>query len=240
MTTREQRLNATFVDLADTLVRHFDVNDLLHRLASACVELLSGDEAGIVIVDSAERLRVVGSSSEQLRLLELFEVQNEEGPCLDAYRHGTQVTDPDLTVPGTWPRFRDRAVRDGYRSVDAVPMRLRDTTIGALNILHYRTGGLTDEDRATAQALADVATIALMQERTVTESQELARHLRRALDGQVAVEQAKGMLAERGSLAVGEAFELMRTYARNHNHRLVDVAGAVLARELDLPVLRKG
>ena len=112
--------------------------------------------------------------------------------------------------------------------MDAVPLRLRDTHLGALNLLHYGAGGLSPADLAAAQALADVATIALLQERTITESHTVARHLRRALDGQVAVEQAKGMLAERTGLQVGDAFELMRTHARNHNHRLVDVAEALL------------
>lgn len=234
MVTREQRLNAAFVDLADTLVRDFDVNDLLHRLASACVDLLAGDEAGILLGDDGGRLRVLGSSSEQLRLLELFEVQNEQGPCLDAYRHGVAASDADLNLPGRWPRFRARAVREGYRAVDALPMRLRDTTVGALNILHFRPGGLDAADRATAQALADVATIALIQERSVAESQVVARNLRRALEGQVAVEQAKGMLAERTGMEVGEAFEKMRRHARNGNLRLVDVASAVLDGSLDL------
>jgi GAF domain-containing protein len=240
MSTREQQLNATFVALADTLVSDFDVNDLLYRLAGACVDVLACDEAGIMIADASEVLRVVGSSSEQLRLLELFEVQNQEGPCLDAYRRGEVVRDADLTVPGDWPRFRERAVRDGYRAVDAVPMRLRDSTIGALNILHYAPGGLSDVDLTTAQALADVATIGLIQQRTVHESQEIAGHLRRALDGQVAVEQAKGMVAERSGQTVGDSFELMRTFARNHNRRLVDVAAAVLSGDLDLPTLRAG
>ena len=199
--TREERLTAAFVGLADTLVRDFDVNDLLYRLAGSCVDLLEGDEAGILLADANGRLRVLGSSSEQLRLLELFEVQNEEGPCLDAYRNGVMASDADLTRPGPWPRFRERAVREGYRAVDALPMRLRETTVGALNILHFRPGGLSPEDLAAAQGLADVATIALIQERTATESQTLARHLRRALEGQVAVEQAKGMLAERAGLA---------------------------------------
>lgn len=234
MVTRAQRLNEAFVDLADTLVRDFDVNDLLYRLADACVELVGADEAGILLGDGSGRLRVIGSSSEQLRLLELFEVQNEEGPCLDAFRDGVAASEPDLTGSGRWPRFRVRAVREGYRAVDALPLRLRDTTVGALNILHFRPGGLDAADRATAQALADVATIALIQERSVAENQVVARNLRRALEGQVAVEQAKGMLAERTGMEVGEAFETMRTHARNGNLRLVDVAGAVLDGTLDL------
>ena len=140
--------------------------------------------------------------------------------------------DADLALDGPWPRFRSRATEAGYRSVDAVPLRLRDTHLGALNLLCYRTGGLSDVDLAAAQALADVATIALLQERTIVESQSIARHLRHALDGQVAVEQAKGMLAERTGLSVGDAFELMRTHARNHNDCLVEVAEALLVGRL--------
>ena len=227
MTTRERDLNAAFVGLTDTLVQDFDVTDLMYRLAATCVEILGGDEAGILLVDGRERLRVMGSSSEQLRLLELFEVQSEQGPCLDAYQDGVAVHDPDLAVEGPWPLFRARATSNGYRSVDALPMRLRDSVIGALNVLCYHEGGLDERDRAAAQALADVATIALLQERAATESQTVAEHLRRALDGQVVVEQAKGMLAERTGLSVGEAFELMRGFARSHNRRVVEVATAV-------------
>lgn len=238
MRTRERDLNAAFVGLTDTLVQDFDVTDLMYRLAATCVEILGGDEAGILLVDGRERLRVMGSSSEQLRLLELFEVQNEEGPCLDAYHDGLAVHDDDLVVEGLWPRFRVRAVDSGFRSVDAVPMRLRDTVIGALNVFCYAEGGLDERDRAAAQALADVATIALMQERAVTESQTVAEHLRRALDGQVVVEQAKGMLAERMGLSVGDAFEVMRGFARSHNRRVVEVASAVIEGRLDQTAIR--
>lgn len=233
MVTREQRLNAAFVALTDTLVHDFDVTDLLYRLAGTCVDVLGGDEAGILISDGNGTLRVVGSSSEELRLLELFEVQNEEGPCLDAFRNGQVIRSADLEAEGNWPRFQRRALEVGFRSVDAVPLRLRDTTIGALNILRHDPGGLGDADLSASQALADVATIALVQERTLAESQEIARHLRRALDGQVAVEQAKGMVAARTGLQVGEAFQRIRQYARHGNHRIVDVAEAILAGRLD-------
>lgn len=238
MTTRERELSQAFVSLADTLVRDFDVTDLMHRLASACVEVLGGDAAGILLADGRDIMRVMGSSSEEMRLLELFEIQNDEGPCTDAYRDGAPVHDPDLSLDGPWPRFRARALAVGYRSVDAVPMRLRDTVIGALNVLGYREGGLDERDRAAAQALADVATIALLQERAVTESQTVAEHLRRALNSQVVVEQAKGVLAERTGLSVGDAFELMRSFARSNNRRVVDVATAVTTGRLDPSAMR--
>lgn len=232
MTGRERELNATFVALTDTLVGDFDANDLMYRLTEACVDLLGADAAGILLADAHGTLRVLGSSSERLRLLELFELQNHEGPCLDAHAHGVAVHDADLAGPGPWPDFRARAVSDGFRSVHALPMRLRTTVIGALNILRFEPGGLGDPDLAAAQALTDVATIALIQDRTVTESRAMAEHLRRALNGQVAVEQAKGMLAERSGQSVGEAFELMRAFARRNQALLVDVASRVLAGDL--------
>lgn len=238
MISREERLNAAFVALADTLVSDFDVNGLLYQLASACVDLLDCDQAGILIADASQHLRVVGSSSEALRLLELFELQSNEGPCLDAYRSGVVVREPDLTAAGGWPRFRTRAVSEGFRAVDAMPMRLRGSVLGAVNVLHRRTGGLNAADLATAQALADVATIALVQERSLANMTDVAINLRRALAGQVAVEQAKGMLAERAGVSIGEAFELLRSYARRNNRRLVDVAGELLAGELAVRTLQ--
>lgn len=221
---REARLSQTLVELADTLVRDFDVVDFLHTLARSAVELLDVDAAGLVLADQSGRLRVVASSSEEARLLELVEVQNDEGPCLDCYRTGTPVVEEQLDSTDRWPRFRQEALASGFHSVEAAPMRLRDEVIGALNLFRRSSGRLSDTDSAIGRALADVATIGLLQERSVREARVLAEQLQTALNSRVVIEQGKGVVAERGGLSMESAFEVLRTYARNHNRRLAEVA----------------
>ena len=132
-TTREGLVSHTFLQLADTLVDDFDIIDLLTILADRCLELVDADAAGILLVDSDGNLRVMAASSEQARLLELFQLQNEEGPCLEAYSSGQAVINTDLRVAlEQWPRFTPYAVSAGFESAYALPLRLRGTVIGAL------------------------------------------------------------------------------------------------------------
>ena len=228
----------TFVELADTLVTGFDVVDLLHVLATRCVELLDVSGAGLLLADQTGKLRVIASSAEQARLLELFEVQNEEGPCLDCYRTGTRVLEPDLESTERWPQFAREAVAAGFRSVLAIPLRLRNDVIGALNLFGADTGRPGDNDVAIAQALADVATIGLLQERAVRQARVLAEQLQGALNNRVVIEQAKGVLAERAGVEMDKAFALLRTYARVHNLLLADVARAVIHGRLSVAELQ--
>jgi GAF domain-containing protein len=227
--TREERLTQTFVELADSLVDDFDVVDLLTVLADRCVEVLDVSAAGLMLAAADGALRGVASSSDAMRVLELFELQAQEGPCLDAHRTGQPVVNQDLiTVNGRWPRFAPVALEAGFRSVHALPMRLRGATIGALNLFRSTAGGLDDLDLAAAQAMADIATIAILQHRAATESQLLNEQLSLALDSRVVIEQAKGVLAERAGLDMEQAFARLRGHARNHNLRLADVAHAVI------------
>jgi transcriptional regulator with GAF, ATPase, and Fis domain len=231
---REQQVAAAFVDLADTLVDDFDVLDFLHALAEHCVALLDVDAAGLVIADPAGLLRVAASSSEQVRVLELFELQNEEGPCLECYRTGVPVSADDLDDPDSgWTRFAAVTRTAGFRSVVALPLRLRDQTIGALNMFRVHPGPLTPAHRSLGQALADVATIGILQERGARRQEQLARQLQEALSSRVIIEQAKGVLAERRGVHVDEAFRVLRQYARSKGERLSDVAQRVIQRELD-------
>lgn len=226
---REALLARTLVELADTLVADFDVVELLTRLADRCVEVLGVSAAGLMLAGPDGELRVMASSSEAMRLLELFELQAEEGPCLDCYRSGQAVTGQDLaTAGGRWPRFSTEALAAGFGSVQALPMRLRGTVIGALNLFHLETGEIPAADVEGAQALADVATIAILQHRASLEAQVLNQQLQHALNSRIVIEQAKGMVAERAGLNMQMAFSALRTYARNHNLRLVDVAGAII------------
>ncbi|MGC9960568.1 MAG: GAF and ANTAR domain-containing protein [Acidimicrobiales bacterium] len=235
---REALLARTLVELADTLVADFDVVELLTRLADRCVEVLDVGAAGLMLAAPDGDLRVMASSSEAMRLLELFELQSREGPCLDCYLTGQPVVNQNLAiVNGRWPRFAPEALAAGFRSVHALPMRLRGSVIGALNLFHVEPGEMRPDDVEAAQALADVATIAILQHRATLEAQVLNEQLHHALNSRIVIEQAKGMVAERENLDMEQAFFTLRNHARNHNLRLVEVAGAVIAGSLPVSAL---
>lgn len=235
---RESLLARTFVELADTLVADFDVVELLTLLTDRCVEVLDVGAAGLMLVAPGGELRVMASSSEAMRVLELFELQAQEGPCLDCFRTGVPVVNQDLAAAnGRWPQFAPEALASGFRSVHALPMRLRGTVVGALNLFHVEPGEMREADVDAAQALADVATIAILQHRAVHEAQVVNDQLHHALNSRVVIEQAKGMVAEREGLNMEEAFAKLRSHARNHNLRLVDVAHQVIGGTLPSSML---
>jgi len=229
------------IEIADTLVDDFDVVELLTTLVDRCVEVLDISAAGIMLVAPEGDLRVMTSSSDTMRVVELFELQAQEGPCLDCYRTGKPVLNQDLaTVNGRWPRFSVIALEAGFRAADAVPMRLRGQIIGALNLFRSEPGSLSDDDVLIAQALADIATIALLQHREAIETQVVNDQLNHALNSRIVIEQAKGMTAEHGQLDMQQAFARLRNHARNHNFRLVEVAtdivnGTLTPGSLDAP-----
>ena len=224
------KLAQTFVTLADTLVDDFDVLDLLHTLAARCAELLDVAAVGLLLADSEGQLRVTVASREDARLLELFQIQNEEGPCLECYRTGERVRAFDLEGEETrWPRFSAVAVGQGYSAVVALPLRLRGQVIGAMNLFGDSGGTtITEEDIPVAQALADVATIAILQDRLAQDRNVLTEQLQFALNSRVAIEQAKGALANKLEIGTDEAFALLRGRARNTRRRLVEVAHEVV------------
>jgi GAF domain-containing protein len=223
--TTETTLARTMVELADTLVDDFDIVDLFTLLTNRCVEMLDVAAAGLMVVAPEGDLRVMASSSEAMRLLELFELQSEEGPCLDCFRTGQPVLNLDLATATTrWPHFAARAVKAGFRSTDSVPMRLRGEVIGALNLFGTQQKALDAADITVAQAFADVATIAILQHRAAHDAQVLSEQLHHALNSRILIEQAKGMLAERSHLDMSQAFAHLRDYARRHNLLLANVA----------------
>lgn len=239
MQDREQWLAATLVALADTLTGDFDAFEFLSTLVERIQELIDASEVGLVLVDRQGRLRVMASSTERMRLLELFEVQTNEGPCLDGYRSGEAVLNVDLDGTGArWPVFTPMARSAGFRMVHALPMRLRDQVIGAANIFHSTLVTIGEDDAHLAQALADVATIGLLQERAVHGATDLAGQLQRALNERVVIEQAKGAVAERAGVDMDTAFGWLRRYARSNSLRLADVALAVVERTLSVEALR--
>src|SRR6202049_4715882 len=220
-------LSATFVELTDTMVAGFDVIDFLHVLTDRSVQLLGASAAGLLLADPRGELRVVAASSEAARLLELFQLQNDQGPCLDCFRAGRPVSAADLAAEAQrWPRFAATAQQAGFAAVQALPMRLRDQVIGALNLFRAVPGAFDPADIRIGQALADVATISLLHERDARHSDTLNEQLQTALNSRVIIEQAKGKLAERLGIDVDQAFALLRDQARNRNQRLSDLARA--------------
>jgi transcriptional regulator with GAF, ATPase, and Fis domain len=224
-----QQLSDTFVELTDTMVAGFDVIDFLHLLTDRSVLLLDVSAAGLLLADPRGDLRVVAASNEAARLLELFQLQNDQGPCLDCYRSGQPVQAPELAAEaGRWPRFAPAALQAGFAAVQALPMRLREQVIGALNLFRAEPGAFDPADVRVGQALADVATISLLHERSMRLSDALNEQLQTALNSRVVIEQAKGKLAERLGLDMDQAFNLLRDYARNRNLRLSDLAQAFI------------
>jgi transcriptional regulator with GAF, ATPase, and Fis domain len=225
----EQQLAEAFVEVADTLVDDFDLMEFLHLLTDRCVRLLDVSAAGLLLTDQRGALQLVAASSEQTRLLELFQIQADQGPCLDCFRTGRPVAVADLAAASDrWPRFVVEARRAGFAAVHALPMRLRTDVIGALNLFSTDPDSLGEHTVRLGQALADVATIGLLQARAIRRRDTLAEQLQTALNTRILIEQAKGVIAERRHLDMDESFSLLRNSARHRNRRLSDLARAVV------------
>jgi GAF domain-containing protein len=233
--SREARASAAFVALTDTLVDDFDLDDLLHTLIDACLDLLEADAGGLLLADPKGDLRLLASSVEEVEVVEVVQLSASAGPCLDSFRTGEQVSIADVERDATaWPDFRRAALRQGYRSVHATPLRLRGQVIGTLNLFGARTGAMPPEDVALAQALADAATIAILQERGTRRLERLSAQLQGALESRVVVEQAKGLVAQSLGVDLDAAFAILRRHARSSNQNLHAVATAVTQRRIVL------
>jgi GAF domain-containing protein len=220
--TRESDLLQSVVDIADTLVSDYDVVDMLTGVASRCVSLLDVSAAGVMLASPSGSLGLVASSSEAMRLLELFELQAQEGPCLDAFQTSAPVGQEDLRAgAGRWPLFSAEAVQAGFRSVLALPLRWRDATLGALNLFRTTSEPMPEADVIVARAFADLAALSITQHRATASAQRLI------------IEQAKGVISERAGVDVAEAFSRLRAYARSGNRRLTEVAQAAVDGSLD-------
>ncbi|HEX4832406.1 MAG TPA: GAF and ANTAR domain-containing protein [Trebonia sp.] len=229
--TVDTRLVQAFVELADTLVAGYDLMEFLETLTGRCVELLEVDAAGLLLADNMGALRLVAASTEQARVVELFQLQNDQGPCLECYRGGRAVSVSDIAAKAAaarWPQFAAAAGEMGFSGVHAIPMRLRDQVIGTLNLFRVARGALDPAVLVAATALVDVATIGILQERAVRQQEVVASQLQVALNSRVLIEQAKGVLAERLRITPDEAFAVMRQFSRDRNHPLTGLAGDII------------
>lgn len=234
-TPREYELARAFVTLADTLVADYDVVDLLQNLVDTSVALLNSDAGGLLLADEYGALTLVASTSEETNLVELLQIESNQGPCVEAFRGGELIEVPDIRTEGdTWPDFRAGALAQGFHAVVAVPMRLRDDTIGTLNLFRATAGLMDPADVAIARGLADIATIGIMHERAVRESDLARAQLQNALNSRVIIEQAKGVIAQLHGVGMDDAFRTLRHYARNNNVALRDVADLVVRRSITL------
>ncbi|HEV7823522.1 MAG TPA: GAF and ANTAR domain-containing protein [Mycobacteriales bacterium] len=225
----ERQLAEAFVELADTLVDDFDVVDFLHQVTVRCAQVLGVSAAGVLLTDQRGALRVVAASTEQTRLLELLQLQTDQGPCPESFHTGRPISVADVSAEaGRWPRFAEEARRFGIASVHALPMRLRTEVIGTLNLFGARPGALDEGTLRLGQALADVATIGLLQARSIRVRESLAEQLQTALNSRIVIEQAKGVVAERRNLDMDQSFALLRDTARSSNRRLSELARAVV------------
>ena len=230
--TREAVLARAFVRLADTLASDFDVVDFLRGLSEDSVEILRAEAAGVMLADARGGLRLIASSDERMRLLELFEIQGAQGPCLDAFSSGRAVQASAADGRVRWPAFTPRASCEGFHVMCAVPLRVRTHVIGALNLFRGSDEAFTGIEMEIAQAMAEMAAIGLIQERALRERNLLTEQLQAALNSRVVIEQAKGMLAEYLAMTVDDAFKLLRSYARDHNRKLSQVASDVVDRKI--------
>jgi GAF domain-containing protein len=234
VTNREAHLGTAFVRLADSLVGGLDVVDILNILVEECKTVLDVDEAGLVLAGAGHELQMMVATSDTSAFLEQAQIKAGEGPCIEAFTSGQVVTIDDIERSFRWADFRTTALAAGFRAVHAVPLRLRDDIIGALNLFSITPGALTGQDATVAQALADVATIAIIQYRAASEQSVVTTQLQNALDSRVVIEQAKGVIAQYSQVSMDEAFARMRTRARSSNSSLRSVAETVIARELQL------
>ena len=232
---RETRVLDAVVSLVDSLLDDFDVVDLLTELTERCADMLDVDAAGFLLADPLGTLRLLAATSEQARELELFQLQGDEGPCVDCFDTGQPVSVPDLQAErDRWPRFAPAAIAAGFASVHAIPMRAAGIVLGALGLFGTRPGVLNDADLLVGQTLTHIASVAIVQEHPPTPASVIPQ-LRSALARRVIVEQAKGFLRERLDVSVEQAFGLLRAYARRHNQHLTDVARRLLIERQSRP-----
>ncbi|MDR6970541.1 GAF and ANTAR domain-containing protein [Leifsonia shinshuensis] len=233
--TREQGMLRAFAGLADTMVADYDVVDLLQNLVDSSSRWLGASAAGVMLADERGELDLIASTSEASRLVEVMQLSAYAGPCIESFTSGAVVSVPDISeVPERWQAFRERADEQGFAAIDAIPMRLRDQTIGTLNLFRTSPGDLPEDDLVAAQAFADVATIGILHQRTLAESDAIRQQLQFALNSRIVIEQAKGVVAQTRGVSIDRAFELIRDHARRNRQGISVVSSAIVERRLRL------
>ncbi|WP_328492631.1 GAF and ANTAR domain-containing protein [Streptomyces sp. NBC_00414] len=243
MMTHQQRVLDVLVEAVDTLTDDFDLIEFLHRLSTRCVELLDVDAAGVMVVDQHGEFQLVAASDEKTRLLELFALQHDQGPCVRCYQSGQAQLNISLTPSAAtlgFDPFAARARAAGFTVTHALPMKLRHQVIGAVNLFGSRLRRLSDTDIQVGQAVADVATIAILQQRSIEHSHLEKAQLQAALTSRVVIEQAKGILAERHNLSMDDTFDTMRAYARPRHLLLTDLARQIIDDTFDGDITPNG
>lgn len=226
-------LAATLIEITKAVTQGAETIEIFTGLAEKCVSLLPVSAAGILLRDVSGTLQVIGASSPSAHLLDLFQVQNEEGPCLECTRGGNPVSDTSLSAHGRWPRFAELTREQGFTAVYALPLRSRDVTVGALNLFardHLSRGRLV-----VAQALADAATVSLLQVDPHVDLQIVIRRIHLAVESRNTVEQAQGMIAQRFEIDTEEALIRLRDVSERTELTLVEVAASVIRRDPDSP-----
>lgn len=185
----------TFMEMTTAIADGAETVEVCTRLAHRCVALLPVAAAGILLRDPAGSLQVIGASSPSAHLLDLFQVQNDEGPCLECLASGEAVADVGLADSGRWPRFSALARQQDFSAVYALPLQSRDVTVGALNL--FARWPLPEERLVIAQALADIATLSLLHVDARVDSTLLIQRIRLAVESRNTLDQARGMVAER-------------------------------------------
>ncbi|MGW7412317.1 GAF and ANTAR domain-containing protein [Streptomyces sp. NPDC054863] len=235
MISREQHIAKAFVSLADSFAEDVDPTVLLDRLAAHCVALTSTDAAGIMMIDARGSLRTMAVSDSRAALLELFQMQSGQGPCIDAWHEQHRLDVPDLaTQESRWPDFVPLARELGFRGAYALPMKVNGQGVGALNLLREDPGTLTDTELALAQALADVACVAVVRwQADPARPHDVLTQVQAAVSVKATIETAKGLLAAAGGIGVQEADAALHRYSRLHGMSPSDAAQQLVRRTLD-------
>lgn len=236
-----ERLAEVFVEVADTLVDDFDLSEFLQTLISRTTELSGFQAAGLLLAGPGGQLRLMAASEERVHLLELFVIQSDQGPCRDSYQQGVQVSSVDLRESGErWPAFAPAAVEAGFRGAHAFPLKLRQQVIGSVGLFSREAATLSEADGRIVQALSEVATIALLQERATRREEVLTQQLGDALEHRSVIEQAKGVIAHTYGVSIDDGYALLRSYCRDHRLRLSDVARDIVTDPANAADLRAG
>jgi hypothetical protein len=232
---REDLLARTFVDLADVWTDDSNQAHVSQMVVGRCLQLFATSAAAIVLSGAETQLRISACSGDQMRRTQLFELQIGEGPCFDCYRTGRSIISADLSRQSReWPRFVPVAMKAGFRSVHALPLRVPDRTIGSLNLFGAEIGILSNADILAAEALAQATAFTILRERFSGPAEAILGNLRLSSDDHLVIEQAKGVLAGRARIHLDEAMKRIERYAHHHDLDLVAVCHQIVDGDLSL------